>query len=120
MDSSLRTTLAELARQVADGTPIDLAAACGVTVSHLADLARRVGVAPGATAALVDPTSPEVARQRAFGLVVSALASAAGGRGPGVDVGRPGSGEQHRARRVVGHVGAHGAQDRSLHGAASA
>jgi hypothetical protein len=49
-------------------------AACAHDVDNVVGTARRLGVAPVASAVLADPSEPEPARLRAFAAVASALA----------------------------------------------
>jgi len=63
--------LAELAFRIAEhGT-----ASVEAEIVPVAAAAVRRGVAHGAVAALLDPTSTEVVRQRAFGLIAASLAA---------------------------------------------
>lgn len=64
--------LSELAFRIAEEglAPVE------VEVAEVAAEARRRALVPGAVAALADPTTVEVVRQRAFGLVAAALAAA--------------------------------------------
>ena len=67
------THLAELGQRIADHG----ADSAGAELATLAGVAGCYGVAPGAVAALVDPASPDVVRERAFAVTALAVLRAA-------------------------------------------
>ena len=61
----------ELGRRITD----DGIAAHGDALAAVAHTAMALGVRPGAAAALLDPTTPDVVRERAFAVVAMGLAT---------------------------------------------